>query len=93
MARKPIRPNLFDAFDLIYNAQYEIVTGLYSTGLPTMIQATINKLTCITCVEICDKEIDKIKAVTTKSPYSKDRYSDNLAYWVALRELFKNKML
>jgi len=92
MARKPARPSLFDTFDVLYNQHYETIKGFYSKGVSIMIDSTINKMTCITCVAICDKEIDKIKPVTTKSPYSKDRYTDDLAYWVTLRELFKNKM-
>ena len=92
MARKPSRPSLFETFDTIYARQYEIVKGLYAKGISTMIENTINKMTCTTCIVICEKEIEKIKPNASKTPYNKDRYSEDLAYWVTLKELFKNKM-
>lgn len=85
------RPDLFSMVDKLYEYQYDRATKLYRSGMSIMIEGTIKKLACLAAIEHCDKQIETIKADTKKPIYSADRYSDDLVYWIAVKEILKNK--
>lgn len=85
------RPDLFLMVDKLYEYHFDKASKLYRTGMSIMIEGTIKKLACIAAIEHCDKQINTIKPNTQKSVYSPDRYSDDLVYWIAVKEILKNK--
>lgn len=86
------RPTLFKLVDTLYEYHFQKAMNLYSKGTGLLIEETIKKLSCIACIEHCDRQISSIKENKRKSPYLPERFSDELVYWIAAKEIFKNKM-
>lgn len=87
------RPHLFKMVDILYDHHYEIATSLYPKGTPTMIDRTINKIACLASIEHCDRQILSLKENNKKTQFNADRFSDDLVYWIAVKEILKNKMI
>lgn len=87
------RPPLFKMVDILYDYHHEKATSLYPKGTPTMIDRTINKIACIASIEHCDRQIITIKENKKKHQYNAERFSDELVYWISVKEILKNKMI
>jgi hypothetical protein len=57
-----------------------------------MIDRTINKIACLASIEHCDRQITSIKENKKKSQYLGERFSDDLVYWITIKEILKNKI-
>lgn len=87
------RPTIFKMVDILYEYHEAKTTSLYSKGMATMIDHTIRKIACMASIEHCDRQISSLKENKRKSEYSGDRFSDDLVYWITVREILKNKMI
>lgn len=87
------RPTLYKMVDVLYEHYYQKVISLYPKGTPTMIDRTINKIACLSSIEHCDKRILNIKENKRKSEFDPNRFSDDLVYWITVKEILKNKMI
>jgi hypothetical protein len=79
--------------DSLFDYHHLKTTNLYPKGTALMIDATIKKLACLSAIEHCDKQINTIKPNTKKTIYNPERYSDDLTYWITVKEILKNKMI
>lgn len=86
------RPHIFKMVDILYDHHFENTSKLYEKGVSTLIEGTIVKIACLASIEHCDKQINSLKHNPRKSVYSGDRYSDDLTYWITVREILKNKL-
>ena len=87
------RPDIFVMVDLLYDYHHNKAMNLYKPGIGLMINGTINKLAITASVEHCDRQIQMLKPNTKKPVYNPERYSDELVYWIAVKEILLNKML
>ena len=87
------RPQIFKMVDMLYNHHFVNTSKLYDKGVSLLIEGTISKIACLASIEHCDKQINSLKPNTKKSIYNGDRYSDELTYWITVKEILKNKLL
>jgi hypothetical protein len=90
---KSKRPTIFDMVDILYNYHHDLSISLYPKGTGIMIDRTITKIACIASIEHCDRQINTLKENKTKPSYSPNRFTDELVYWISVKEILKNKML
>lgn len=90
---KSKRPTIFDMVDILYNYHHNLSISLYPKGTGIMIDRTINKIACLAAIEHCDRQINVLKENKTKPTYSPNRFSDELVYWISVKEILKNKMI
>ena len=86
------RPDIFKMVDLLYDYHHEKVVNLYKPGISLMIEGRINRLATTASVEHCDRQIQMLKPNTKKTVYNPERYSDELVYWIAVKEILLNKL-
>lgn len=86
------RPDILQMVDLLYDYHYEMATKLYKPGVSLLIEGRINSLATRASVEHCDRQILMLKPNTKKSIYNPERYSDELVYWFAVKEILLNKL-
>ena len=86
------RPDIFKMVDLLYDYHHEKVVNLYKRGISLMIEGRINRLAITASVEHCDRQIQTLKPNTKKTVYDPQRYSDELVYWIAVKEILLNKL-
>jgi hypothetical protein len=86
------RPTIYKMVDILYDYHHEKTISLYPKGTPTMIDRTINKIACLASIEHCDRQITSIKENKKKSQYLGERFSDDLVYWITIKEILKNKI-
>jgi hypothetical protein len=79
--------------DILYDYHFEKTSNLYLKGMSIMIEGTIKKIACIAAIEHCDKQINTIKPNTKKTIYNAERYSDELVYWITVKEILKGKQI
>ena len=87
------RPPLYKMVDILYEYHFKKAISLYPKGTATMIDRTINKIACLASIEHCDKQVQNIKENKRKPQYDPERFSDDLVYWITLKEILKNKMI
>jgi hypothetical protein len=87
------KPTIFEMVDILYNHHYNTTISLYPKGTGIMIDKTINKIACLASIEHCDRQVSNLKENKRKNEYSPFRFSDELCYWISVREILKNKML
>jgi hypothetical protein len=87
------RPTLYDMVDILHNYHMTKANNLYPKGTSLMIQGTINKIATLASIEHCDKQISTIKPNTKKTIYIGERYSDELVYWITVKEMLKSKLI
>jgi hypothetical protein len=87
------RPDIFKMVDSLYEYHYDKASNLYTKGMSIMIEGTIKKLACTAAIEHCDKQINTIKPNTKKTIYNPERYSDELVYWITVKETLKTKQI
>jgi hypothetical protein len=87
------RPNIFEMVDLLYDYHHTNATNLYKPGIGLMINGTINKLAIQASVKHCERQIEMLKPNTKKSVFNPERYSDEMVYWIAVKEILLNKMI
>ncbi len=86
------RPDIFKMVDLLYEYHHEKAVNLYKPGISLMIEGRINRLATTASVEHCDRQIHMLKPNTKKTVYNPERYSDELVYWIAVKEILLNKL-
>ena len=87
------RPTLYDMVDILHNYHMTKANDLYPKGTSLMIQGTINKIATLASIEHCDQQINSIKPNTKKTIYTGERYSDELVYWITVKEMLKSKLI
>ena len=89
----PKRPDIFKMVDLLYDYYYQKAVSLYKPGISLMIEGRIIRLATTASVEHCDRQIQSLKPNTKKTIYNPERYSDELVYWMAVKEILLNKLV
>jgi hypothetical protein len=87
------RPTLYKMVDILYDYHFDKASNLYPKGTSLMIEGTIKKIACLASIEHCDKQITLIKPNTKKTIYTGERYSDELVYWITIKEMIKAKQI
>jgi hypothetical protein len=87
------RPTLYDMVDILHDYHMTKANNLYPKGTSLMIQGTISKIATLASIEHCDKQISTIKPNTKKTIYTGERYSDELVYWITVKEMLKSKLI
>lgn len=87
------RPTIFKMVDILYEYHENKTISLYPKGTATMIDHTIRKIACMASIEHCDRQISSLKENKRKSEYTGERFTDDLVFWITVREILKNKMI
>lgn len=86
------RPDIFKMVDLLYDYHHEKAVNQYKHGISLMIEGRIHRLATNASVEHCNRQIQMLKPNTKKTIYNPERYSDELVYWMAVKEILLNKL-
>lgn len=87
------RPTIFKMVDILFDYHSNKVISIYPKGTAIMIDKTVNKIACLASIEHCDRQINTLKENKRKSIYTAERFSDELVYWISVKEILKNKSL
>lgn len=87
------RPTIFKMVDILFEYHQNKTVSLYPKGTATMIDNTVRKIACMASIEHCERQITTLKENKRKSAYSGERFSDDLVYWITVKEILKNKMI
>jgi hypothetical protein len=93
MPPKIKRPTIFEMVDILYEYHHNITISLYPKGTGIMIDRTINKVACLASIEHCERQLNNIKENKRKNEFSPLRFSDELCYWITVKEIIKNKLI
>lgn len=87
------RPTIFKMVDILYEYHSDKTTSLYTKGMASMIDHTVRKIACMASIEHCDRQISALKENKRKSEFNAERFTDDLVYWITVKEILKNKMI